>query len=99
MTKEAESKALQYLHNSTAHKGLTFEHRVLYEGDLQFADSNTPVKIIALELGQNAFLIFSLTRSPVDEASYGNGEYEFIALYDDRNQAIQAVFNITTKSC
>jgi hypothetical protein len=94
MSKEAESKALHYLHGTTT-KGRIHEHRILYESSLPSEEVGDAISFVALELGQEAYMIFSITKRPVDEASYGDPIYQFVALFSDRNQAVQAVFNLT----
>jgi hypothetical protein len=94
MTKEAESKALHYLHATTT-KGRIHEHRILYESSVPSEEVGDAISFVALELGQEAYMIFSITKRPVDEASYGDPIYQFVALFSDRNQAVQAVFNLT----
>jgi hypothetical protein len=92
--KEAESRALEYLYTNADHSNRIFHHRILYQAETGIEPA---IKVVAMELGTNAFIVFTLTPQVVDEASFGGRRGEFVALFDERDRAIKAVFDLTQK--
>lgn len=99
MTNPEESKALEYLHTSILAPNQNFEHRVLYEAALQPTDEEPGYpRALAMQLARKTFIVFTIDRKPISEELGDSGKaYEFIALFSDRDKAINAVFSLITK--
>jgi hypothetical protein len=97
MNSEAESKALEWLHQ-TATKGRMSEHRVLYQAALQpTGESDRYPRGFAMELSEKAHIVFTADQLPADENGRCAVVYEFVALFDDRDKAIAGVFSLISK--
>jgi hypothetical protein len=97
MNAEAESKALEWLHQ-TATKGRMSEHRVLYQAALQpTGEEDHYPRGYAMELSERCHIVFTAVQLPPDDNGQRAVVYEFAALYDDRDKAIQAVFSLIPK--
>ncbi|HEX3445670.1 MAG TPA: hypothetical protein VHS80_13225 [Chthoniobacterales bacterium] len=97
MNSEAESKGLEWLHQ-TATKGRMCEHRVIYEAAIQPLDGDYP-RAVAMELAEHCCIVFTIQVTIIetevrDKILYA---YEFVALFGDRNAAIEAVFKLIPK--
>jgi hypothetical protein len=87
MKNEAESHALEQLYNTTS-LGRVFEHRILYEAELHRGEQYPSA--VAMELTQQSYVVFTVTGGTALS-------FEFIAFFDRRDKAIEAVFSLIPK--
>ena len=98
MNNEDESRALEQLYQTANNRGLMCEHRVLYEASIQPTDNGKYPLAVAVSLSSLCYIVFTITKRPLDEAGESGGlGFEFIAFFDNRDKAIQAVFSLIAK--